>query len=253
MQREFLARMKDMAMTTKERVCRNGPKDLSPCVVVNRGEEPIAMITVSIGNRDVIVENVGVAAGGFDADEIGLVTESYRPGVDPATGQQYDHNPLTGREWGFAEEDSMQYLAQQQDGLGRGLVIETLSVLVVNRAGDVAFTTCPFRYVGDKHLSWLEDKDVDASDWEVFSNMDGGTVTGGYLVERMLAIMQSPSGSTLVPEIELTREEKDVATAQYLTVMKRSAVALYAEIGTPRGNMLREHGIVISRVPRNRR
>lgn len=217
LQTEFLDALTDAAIGTKEKITQKGRKDLSPFVMASRGDEPVALVTVRVHDPDVILQVAGAVAGGFDADRIGIVFESYQEAA-PDHPDLVGINPQTGNPW---REGEMAALAENYDGIGAPLATECVSIVCGNRAGDVAFTNLPFRYVHGRHLHWIQGR----GQW---STTDPGREVGGRFPSALRRMMIGPSASQALPNLPGDRTDRDLVTAQFL-LSEGHAPLLYAE------------------------
>lgn len=220
LQTEILDLLTKAARDTKTKITRKHRADLPTMMMVFRAGEPLAQITLQHGGRNFIAEAARMAIVGFDADSIGVFTESYQCNTEK--------NPLTGEDWsypnGSGDRGWMQILAEDHDGIEKGWIHECISIFACNRAGDVNLASLPYRYVGKSHISWIE------GDQKFNSlNIHGG-VSGGYLVDQLLNAMNEPGLSQRMDH-DMSRESRDVSTACLLN-FKGHAVMLWRD-GVP--------------------
>lgn len=208
LQREFLDNLERSARATKENITRKRPADISTYIVVHRGDDPVALITLARADRDAMLTTAKLCAGGFEADSLGLVFETYetRPNADGSIT-----NPLTGQFW---QQDEMNDAVRHHDALGKGWISEAVSLCAVNRAGDLGMRNLLYRYVGGKHLSWQE-----SQDWT-------DTVKKGIVPDALTEAMLSPTPGQLF-DLPDTLDERDKHVAKVL-LSKGHAVLMYA-------------------------
>lgn len=150
-----------------------------------------------------------IVANGLDCDAVGVAAEAYCIGQDPQTQQPYRENPLTGRPWGPGEMDDV---AQRHDGLAKGWVTECVSVMCINRAGDIGLANFPYKYVGGRYVHWLGENTFGGGAWTQLD--DQGAV--GVIPTLLRKIMNTPSTGQLGLSPELTREERDRTVGDFL-------------------------------------
>ncbi len=231
LQSEFMHSLVKTGQKTKAWSLKRGEPSIAPFIVIERGGEPISQVVVRQHQRDMILGVVSFCAAGFDADRMGVLFETY--------GSTHRRNPLTGRDWDAGDMDE---LASKHDGITKGWVHEALTILAVNRAGDVGMLQLPFRIVGIKqHLSWAHDGDP--SKWETLGEADAVT---GMMPRALRDCMLAPSGSQLVsPDFPLDRDERDIATAQALTRRGHGVMLLTASDDMQRQLKLTQIGKII--------
>jgi hypothetical protein len=218
---EFADNLKASAIGTKEHVARRGKTDLLPFVVANRGDKPIALVTIHEHVRDTILSIAGVMATGLDADSVGIVFESYVTVPDPEHPERDGLNPVTGQRW---KANEMHLVATVHDGIAKGWIEESIGVVVANRAGDLIMLSLPFHYTSMGHLKWDEPK-------APLSTLDmpkDGKVSG-IMPEAMIRMMIEKSAMQMFPDFPHDEHERDAFVAQLLT-MQGNAVMLYADI-----------------------
>jgi hypothetical protein len=151
---EFLPMLERSARQTKEHVCSRKPDDINPFVVVVRDGRTHAQVTVNQFDPEVILTVAAVCATGFAADLVGVVFETYQSVLDPETGECRS-NPVTGRPW---EDGELADAAQLLGGVEKGWVLEVVSAVAVDRAGQVGWVNMPYRYVKGTTLRWRRDQ-----------------------------------------------------------------------------------------------
>jgi hypothetical protein len=102
--------------------------DIGAMVEGWRAGRPVVRVMLFLAGRDDLYRTAQVVANGFSCDALAVTTESWK-----ALGGDAEVNPVTGRRW---EPGEMQDVAYNHDGVAQGWVVESLTTLVVNRAGD---------------------------------------------------------------------------------------------------------------------
>lgn len=213
--------MERSARGTKEKMTKKGPRDLQPFIVVHRGDDPVALVTLRKHERDEMLNMVSVCAGMFRADAVGLAFETWEPGKNL---ENWNINPLTGREWAMGEMDDV---VKNHDALSKGWIVENVSVMCANRAGDLAMRQMPFKYVGGKHLHWLDGEGWSSTDYdpEIVAHR-------GVMPEAMVEIMRKPDLDQVIeqvlPGLQLDRDERDYGAAKFIGSLGH-AVLIYSD------------------------
>lgn len=231
---EFLSHLEMNAKRTKEHRTKKRPTDIAPYIVVWRADEDIAVITIKNHRPSTIMQVAEIVATGLDADMLGLVFETYQARHTPDAGKAI--NPMTGQEWLPGE---MQESVEKYDALAKGWIVEAVGAAVVNRAGDAAMMNLPFRYVGGKYLSWIEDETTSKS------SQDDSHVSGGF-IDNLKAIMLNPSAAQVLPDhiLGLDRDERDLAVVAYLAKFGHMPMMWTAE-DSNLARRMQEHGHII--------
>jgi len=138
------------AKSTLEHTVAKG-KAFAPMVMVIRDGRIVAQVLPSEGAGAVIAKTARVAGAAFGADELVLVSDTYLAiGADPL-------NPLTGQQWRSGE---MQDLAENHDGIARGLVSEGLLIFICGPSQpDHLVSLCYTRH-DDGTVTWDDELDV---------------------------------------------------------------------------------------------
>lgn len=203
----------ETARELKETAVRHegGRCDIHPQLVVYRGNDPVAMVFLKDHIRDEILRVFRLCAWGFAADSISSLFETYMAGYGEGASREaavQGLNPRTGKPWG---EGGMQREAELFDGVEKGLVTEAIAVTTVNRAGDAAFGTMPFRYDGDR-LVWDELANSNST-----ADGSGGRVSGA-MIRQMTRAMNAAPIETVERQLALrtTIHARDVWCARFL-------------------------------------
>lgn len=141
-------------------------------MVAFRGLDTVAIVELTAAGRGDLVYVAHLMAGGYGADVLAFVTDTYTT--------THRVNPLTGREW---EANDMDTLAREHDGIAKGWVSDAMMAHVINRAGDQAVTSMPYRIVDGEHV------------WGEVSRLlpdDEGRTVGGALSEGFADAMGAP-------------------------------------------------------------
>lgn len=227
---EVLDELRHIALGQKEKACAKRPMDIETLLCGFRGNDLVAFVVCPV-DRDRMLMAAGMMAVGMSVDVIGSVFETYTAGYDLANDPERSGqlegldeaeiqaklkewgivvgNPLTGKEWG---KNEMQDVADNHGGIEKGWVSEAICLSAVNRAGDVALATLKYHYVGGRYLSWedpIQNFDTGNGD---------GQALGGFVFDEMRRFMNLPAVSvTMPPDFPLDEDDRDVATAQWLT------------------------------------
>jgi hypothetical protein len=171
----------------KEYVCRSGPTDLEPMADFFRGDDLVATVRMP-GDSRTQIPVVFLAAAGFDADTITLVSDSY---VDLQPLAIRNIIPRTRKPW---EHGEITDFAQNHNGLADGVIGEGLLLYVANRAGDRRTRVLPYRYADNKvvWIDWRTDPVFDVPD-ELRDVDEDDMHQEGYIPEGLVAAMQAPS------------------------------------------------------------
>lgn len=169
-----------------------------------RGHEPVSLIIMP-PDRDAQLAVARVATSGFDADMLSIAFETWAATLKC--------NPVTNRRW---REGEMQDVARNHDGRAKGWIKDVVFVFVVNRAGDFAEASMPYR------------PDADRIHWDKPTvNYTGGGAEG-FFVDQLKGIMNEvplnvvaarlgihPSDFGL--DVDRGRDHLDCATVRFLT------------------------------------
>lgn len=150
-------------------VAEGGDPDLRNLLLAYRGDDLAAQIFPDRWqDRDALLDCARAAAVGFEADVLALVFEAWLAltPLDPSTGERW-------------ASKGMQAYADRHRGRTEGVLRDTVSVLVFNRAGDHDGATLPYR-LGHHKVIW-DDRVVTASK---------DARSAGYLVREVKAMMQ---------------------------------------------------------------
>lgn len=228
-----------MARGTLEDMARQkGERNFGTVMVCYRGETPIAML-VSPPNRDTLLKAAHLAARGFAPDVLALTHDTYvsmapwKEALDPRTGKRWAANPGDGpgplqtyvEEFGYD-----------------GTVVDCLVTHVVTRAGGVEVEPHPYE-VDDRIVKWLDF----LPDKAMYSD-DGVSAA----LRQMMAMptLDDVMSRAEVPEWAASMAASDPERARWAYDMVTTTVieseigagvrvALYAEKGSPREQMLR--------------
>jgi hypothetical protein len=157
------------AQITLETVVGAG-KQFAPMIMAVRGGATIAHIMPPSGDGQMIYRIGQLAADGYWADEIIVVSDSYSSG-EPL-------NPYTRRPWGRGE---MEDLAQNHRGVERGWVRECLTLMFVRRTGNHTMHSMPYIRDG-KDVTWM------VEDAKTLDNREDAHIGGA------LSKLMEPSG-----------------------------------------------------------
>lgn len=205
---EFATIFEDVAKGTKQWACEDGPTDIAATVLASRGDIPVALVTINRHNRDVILRVASCAAGGFDADQIGVAFETFIPREDPEHPELAHIDPRTGKTWA---PGALGHAAANEDGIEQGLVREALMIVAVNRAGDIASINLPFHYINGRHLAFLP------AERRVMDSSTGPEIVFGLMADTLLKAMSTKSMSQYIPPgPRLSRERRDALVATFL-------------------------------------
>lgn len=177
---------------------RRNETDIHAVVEGWRGDERVVVLMPSQIARDVALNAARIVALGFGADAISLTTEGWAVAGSAATGateESVKTNPFTGRPWGPGD---MQRAVEQHGALTSGLIRETLTTFVVNRAGDMVGTASPYRIVEGKgyrpfHVEWDEN---DPAFGRILDDREEGSRAEGVVPEALVRFMNEADLST---------------------------------------------------------
>lgn len=213
--------------------------DLAPVVHGWRGDEPVVTMFPLQVDRDAGLTAVNLAAMGFGCDVIALTTDSWR-----ATGRI---NPVTGKRW---RKEEMQDVALNHDGIAKGWIVESLTVQVVNRAGDSEGTVMPYRITEHTNALGIKRYEIEWLD-DVDSTRKGMTV-GGLLADAMHNVMvKAPTVDQVMARQGITGESFGLNDVQTRAHVDCAIVKTIAMAGLPMSIALmvdsEERGEIIDR------
>lgn len=206
--------------------CVADDRPFSAGVVATRGEQEVAIVQFPGTIRDQILHVGLVAAGGYAADTVAIVMDTYSA-MQPI-------NPRTGAEW---ERGELEECARYYDGLEKGYVIDALTIHIVNRALDQAMVTMPYSIDG-KRIRWRKS--------HTMTSLTPEHGITGFISEAMMSAMAIPPiQPTDMREViddenyslERARDLFDCITTEIIGKMG-GAVALTAEPGSERASNL---------------
>lgn len=245
--RRKLDRALSVAQSMKEAqvatVRRRNPRrlwetDLRPLIEGWRGEEPVCSIITAEIDRDQALRAARAVIRGFGADSLVVITEGWHPAQEYTTT-----NPRTGRPW---EHGQMQDLAEHHDALGRGWLIESLNVLAVNRAHDLAMGTQDYRVVQHEaparlEIEWGELLSNDFHDAKVAGYVPASLAR--YMDEVPIDVLAARAGIVAeefgVDDPEAVRAHLDCATVRSLPALGvEGSVMLLADEGSVRQSII---------------
>lgn len=151
-----------------------------------RGDTPFGWAMLSRHDRDALLYLVRIFAAGFSCDVIALTNEAWFTALN--------ENPMTGERWG---EQEMQSVVDNHNGRAKGWIQDSLSITVVNRAGDLAMQLLPFRIEGNRVI-WDEPQAPYLS-----TNPSGTFRVSGIIPETMIKSMS-------IPEMDTRQDMPDV-------------------------------------------
>lgn len=157
--------------------------DLLPIIEGWRGEAPVVTLMPHVVDRESTLGAAKLAAVGYGCDLIVVTSEGWHP-----TAEHHDINPITGQPWGPGQ---MQDVAEHHQGLERGIIAEALTVVAVNKAGDVVGTVLDYKIVpGEANLTveWAPDPFFADNTEE-----DAKTRFEGYMADRLVEFMEQPN------------------------------------------------------------
>lgn len=172
--------------------------DVPPWLTGWRGDHPVISMMPVNGDRDIILHAAHIMTRAFGCDVVATNNETWMA-TDAA------NNPLTGKRW---EHGEMEDVALNHDGLAKGWITEAMTLMVVNRAGDIA--TAILRFVTTQHtnalgitswtIEWGEE-----SRW-TSDDVADGQVTG-LIPETLVEFMNEPDMMTEFMSIPGLAEE----------------------------------------------
>lgn len=201
--------------------------DLYPTVQAFRGEESVAILTPFKVSRDAALRAAHAAAVGFGADTLAVSTDGWM--VAP---EHVDRNPLTGRPWASGDA---QDAVENHRGLETGLIIETLSTIVVNRAGDSAgrvqtYRLLPVENATPRIVGWRVEW-FDALAGRVPEDArDAGQWTG-IVPDALVAAMQAAPLDVIVHRAGFIAEEFGISAEAARAHMDAAVVKTLPEVG----------------------
>jgi hypothetical protein len=163
---KFLQAHMGAARITLETVVGLG-KSFAPMIMVVRGGETVAHIIPPSGDGQMIHRIAHLAADGYLADEIIIVTDTY--------SARELFNPYTFKPW---QRGELEDLAVNHNGVERGWVRDALMLLFVRRVGKPSMYTLPYRPVSGV-VTWLDDE---------------RTSDDSYLAAGLLTTVMEPTG-----------------------------------------------------------
>ncbi len=224
---------------TKEWATRKGRADIAAQIEVYRGDQMVALLTVNGLSADILGKLGGLSAHAFDADTLVLSFETYGTVTDPelvqraAAGDEEAHaalmrNPVTGRPYEYVGQ--IREVAEEHDGIAKGWVTEMITVVAVNRAGDMDIRNLPFHYASNgRYLMW--DHVAAAEKWwrDQRDKGEGETSVRGGLADALITGMNIPSMGQILPDpqnTEMSRAERDAWAAEFIQRARLAAVIL---------------------------
>jgi hypothetical protein len=175
-------------------------------VVVFRGGTLAAQVTLSRSKHDEMLKLCYVAAQAFDADQIGLVCETFSRIIGPdGTPIPHPFNPD-----GAWPDGSIETLLREHAERAYEWLTEALMIVVANRAGDVMFQTQPFHY--DEGRLVIDEPTIP------FSTLTPERPAEGLTIEALRQAMLRPSNSqvTGITDAELPLRERDLMSADVI-------------------------------------
>jgi hypothetical protein len=136
-----------------------------------RNEQVIAQV-LQHADRDSMLHNINRGVYSFGADAIVVSFETY------VANQEL--NPLSGEPWGQGE---MQYIAQYEQGVEKGIVSDALMTHAQNREGRSVEISSPFKVTKDRDVEWGEKQVFDSDESKV----------DGLLPDVLNKIMSQPT------------------------------------------------------------
>lgn len=134
---ELLDGAADAAMADLDEAVREG-QVFPPSVTLFRDHSPVAtVVPPTMGTLWTVAR---LAAGGFNAEHLLIVTDAYE-GLTPK-----GLSPLTGEMWAPGEMD---HVANDHDGIAQGWVTEALSLLLLGRDGSQNGVLVPYTRTED--------------------------------------------------------------------------------------------------------
>jgi hypothetical protein len=229
---KFAIDFEKVAREAKQWACQNGPKDIAPMALAARGNDPVALVVINQHDPETILRVATTTAGGFDADQLGVIFETLIPREDPEHPELAHIDPRTGKTWA---RGALRKAFAEEDGIAAGLLREALMITAVNRAKDIITINIPFQYCCDgRHLTFLE------AERNVLDSTTGRAKVMGVMTDTLLKAMGGKSlGHYLPPDESLDRETRDATTDAVLQSMGH-AVHLLAT--TSRAERLRKMG-----------
>ncbi len=183
-----------------------------------RGAELVVTVFPSGQSFTVALAAAQVAAVGFGCDAVAVTTETFSAGVAVS--------PLTGKPWVPGE---MQRVAEEHGGLDTGAVVEALVTLVVNRAGDVAGLSAPYRIERSVNALGVVSYSVE---WLPESMDDGhGDYWDGGLVKMLARFMNEPPVDALFARTGLSVGDFGLTPDQVRTHMDCAVVKRLLDSG----------------------
>lgn len=201
--------------------------DISTMLVALRGNEGVAAVSCSIENPQHASLVVRAAATGFSADILVWISDTYK-----ATTLL---SPISGKEW---QRNEMQAVAEFYEGREKGWLVDAITVLVANRAGDLAASMLPYRTAGGR-LEWIDEGDPD---WDSTAGEEVGGIIPRILREAMKEPTLTQSMDAQIREMmavdhEMAMVAQDLASCQTLVSLDQRPVLL-ADDGSTRASTL---------------
>lgn len=199
------------AKNNKERAVGRAERHSDPVITCIRGEEVIAMVVVALAG-DEFLRVASVCATGYRPDIMTVAVDTY---------QAHERPPRPGE---------LNDLADNHDGIARGLVFEALVVLAANRAGDVLVASAPYQVSG-REVTWVDP----LNDGKALCCSGCMTDSLRRMMEaptvdvEMLKLNAFPGGFGLSPEQAAVHT--DIATTKLLQGRRWGHVALPCEKG----------------------
>jgi hypothetical protein len=210
-----------------------GRVDLDTTIMCYRGGEPAALLSLPVA-RDSMLQVAHIAAKGFGPDVMAITHDSLMVSGDPKTAV---NDPRTGKPWEPNPGDRPGPMQTYVEEFGfDGTVVECLVTYVLNRAGDSAVVPQPYEVEG-RSVKWLPFEHA------------GGEYSGD-VPAALIKTMESSTLDQHVPPWAFGLVDHDPERARYHLDMATLAaiekqvdlpvsVALFAEPGSPRAQMLR--------------
>lgn len=215
-----------------------GPVPVGSIMVCYRGEEPVAML-VCPPNRDILLQTAHLAVRGFGPDLMSVSHDTYIS----VTPWNESKDPRTGQPWGVNPIDGPGPLQSYVEEFGYdGTVADALVTHVVNRAGYAKVEPHPYEVDG-RCVKWLDFVPDEAT------YSDEGVVAAlrqmmGLPTLAQVMPGQMPAWAAAIAAMypERTPWVYDMVTASVVEneLPGNVRVALYAEKGSPRDQMLRK-------------
>lgn len=157
--------------------------DVPPWLTGWRGDHPVISMMPVNGDRNIVLHAAKIMAVAFGCDIVSTNNETWMA-VDAA------RNPVTGEEWGHGE---MEDVALHHDGLAKGWITEAMTLMVVNRAGDMATAILRFTVTPHTNALGITSWSIEWGKEERWTSeeTDRGSVMG-VIPETLIEFMNEP-------------------------------------------------------------